>query len=144
MGERQGGFKMALNILNSGRMKAGSGGTGGSKISLTKAIEYAKNRKQFGKPITDFGAIKYKIGDIAMQAFAMDAAIYRNAYNVDLKAVELEAKGLSKAEAKIQAVREFAIECSIIKVKGSVLACYATDEALQIHGGMGYARRNGY
>ncbi len=143
LGERQGGFKMALNILNSGRMKAGSGGMGGSKMSLTKAIEYAKSRKQFGKPISDFGAIKYKIGDIAMQAFSIDAAVYRNAHNVDSKYKELISSGLPYAEAKIQAVREFAIECSIIKVKGSELACYATDEAIQIYGGMGYAAETG-
>lgn len=143
LGEREGGFKMALNILNSGRMKAGAGGVGGSKSLLDKAVEYAIDRKQFGKSIAEFGAIQYKIGDIAMKTFAVDAAVYRNAQNIDRKAAEFEAKGLSKAEAKIQAVREFAIECSIIKVKGSDLACYATDEVLQIHGGMGYAVETG-
>ncbi|MEZ4885270.1 MAG: acyl-CoA dehydrogenase family protein [Chitinophagales bacterium] len=143
LGEREGGFKMALNILNSGRMKAGSGGVGGCKFSLTKAVEYAINRKQFGKSITEFGAIQYKIGDIAMQTFAMDAAMYRNSHNIDLKTQEFETAGMPSSEAKIQAVREFAIECSIIKVKGSVLACYTTDEVLQIHGGMGYAVETG-
>ncbi len=143
LGEREGGFKMALNILNSGRMKAGTGGVGGCKFLLDKAVEYATTRKQFGKAIAEFGAIQYKIGDITMKTFAMDAAIYRTARNIDLKAAEFEAAGMSSGEAKIQSVREFAIECSIIKVKGSDLACYATDEVLQIHGGMGYAVETG-
>ncbi|MFK7908198.1 MAG: acyl-CoA dehydrogenase family protein, partial [Chitinophagales bacterium] len=143
LGKREGGFKMALNILNSGRMKAGSGGVGGCKFLLDKAVEYGVSRKQFGKSITEFGAIQYKIGDIAMKVFAADAAIYRTARNIDHKAQAFEAGGMPTSEAKIQAVREFAIECSIIKVKGSDLACYAADEVLQIHGGMGYAVETG-
>lgn len=143
LGQRQEGFRMALNILNGGRIKAGAGGIGGAQFSLTRAVEYAVGRRQFGKPIADFGAIQYKIGDIAMRAFASEAALFRTADNIDRKEAELTAAGLPESEAKALAIREFAIEASIIKVKGSELACYATDEAIQIHGGMGYAQETG-
>lgn len=143
LGEREEGFKIALNILNTGRIKLGAGGVGGAKFSLTKAVQYALNRRQFGKPIADFGAIKFKIGDIATKAFALEAAVYRTGYNIDLKTNAFLASGMEESKAKLLAVREFAVECSILKTKGSDLACYATDEALQVHGGMGYAVETG-
>ncbi|MCB0585958.1 MAG: acyl-CoA dehydrogenase family protein [Phaeodactylibacter sp.] len=143
LGERQEGFRMALNILNGGRMKAGAGGIGGAQFSLTKAVQYAIERQQFGQPIANFGAIQYKIGDIAMQAFANEAALFRTADYIDRKEIELKAAGLPENEAKVKAIREFAVEASIIKVRGSDLACYATDEAIQIYGGMGYAQETG-
>ncbi len=143
LGKRQEGFKIALNILNGGRIKAGAGGVGGAQLSLARAVQYAVERRQFGKAIADFGAIQYKIGDIAMQAFANEAALFRTAHNIDCKEAELKAAGLPENEARAGAVREFAIEASIVKVKGSELVCYATDEAIQIHGGMGYAQETG-
>ena len=79
---------MALNILNGGRLKAGSGGTGGAENSLNRAIQYTKERKQFGKSISDFGAIQYKIGNIAMQIFAVEAAAFRIADLIDKKEAE--------------------------------------------------------
>ncbi|MCB9294903.1 MAG: acyl-CoA dehydrogenase family protein [Lewinellaceae bacterium] len=143
LGKRQEGFKMALNILNGGRIKAGAGGIGGAQFSLSKAVQYAVERQQFGQPIAGFGAIRYKIGDIAMRAFANEAALFRTADCIDRKEAELKAAGLPESEAKVQAIREFAVEAAIIKVKGSELVCYATDEAIQIHGGMGYAQETG-
>lgn len=143
LGKRGEGFKMALNILNTGRIKLGAGGLGGAKFSVTKAIKFALERHQFGQPIADFGAIKYKIGDITTKAYALDSAVYRTGYNIDLKTGEFQALGISEGEAKLRAVREFAVECAILKTKGSDLACYATDEVLQVHGGMGYAVETG-
>lgn len=143
LGERGAGFKIALNILNTGRIKLCAGGLGGGKFSISKGIEYALERKQFGKAIASFGAIKYKIGSIVTQAFAVDAAVYRTGRNIDLKAVAFLKQGQKDAESKLNAIREFAIECAILKVKGSELACYATDEVMQIYGGMGYATEMG-
>ena len=143
LGSRQEGFRIALNILNGGRIKAGAGGIGGAQLSLDKAVQYAVERRQFGKPIARFGAIQYKIGDIAMRAFANEAALFRTADYIDRKEAELKAGGMPDSEAKVRAIREFAVEASIIKVKGSDLVCYATDEAIQIHGGMGYAQETG-
>lgn len=143
LGERGGGFKMALNILNSGRLKAGAGTVRGAQFALDVSVAYAKERKQFETSIAEFGAIQYKIGDIATQAFAYDAAVFRICGDLDRKAAELLAAGETSAESKLKAMREYAIEAAIIKVKGTELACYATDEGIQIHGGMGYAVETG-
>lgn len=143
LGKREAGFKMALNILNTGRIKLAAGGVGGAKFSLTMAVKYALERKQFNKKIANFGAVQYRIGEIATRAFALESAIYRTGDNVDKKTAIFEKEGLEKSQAKLKAIREFAIECSLLKAKGSDLACYATDEAMQIHGGMGYAVETG-
>ena len=143
LGERQGGFKMALTILNGGRIKAGAGATGGALHALELGIDYAKTRQQFGKAISEFGVIQAKLGDIATQVFATEAAVFRTADLIDNKIEELVAKGIAANEAKVKAVREFAIEAAIIKVRGSELACHALDEVMQIHGGMGYAFETG-
>ncbi|MFK7935231.1 MAG: acyl-CoA dehydrogenase family protein [Saprospiraceae bacterium] len=143
LGERQGGFKMALTILNGGRIKAGAGAVGGAINAIDRAVKYAKERKQFNVPIASFGAIQYKIGDIAMRIFANHAACFRTADLIDKKMDALKSTGLADGPAKIKAISEFAVEASIVKVKGSELACYALDEAIQIHGGMGYAVETG-
>ena len=143
LGERQGGFKMALTILNGGRIKAGTGAIGGAMNALDRAVKFGKERKQFNVPITTFGAIQYKIGDIAMRIFSNQAACFRTADMIDQKEAALKSKGESDGLSKIKAISEFAIEASIVKVKGSELVCYAIDEAIQIHGGMGYAVETG-
>lgn len=143
LGDREAGFKMALNILNTGRIKLAAGGVGGGKFSLTIATKYAIQRKQFNTPIAEFGAIQYKLGDIASKIFAIESAVYRTGKNIDLKSQVFKNQGLDDSKATLNAIREFAIECAILKVKGSTLACYATDEAMQIHGGMGYAAETG-
>lgn len=143
LGERQGGFKLALTILNGGRIKAGAAGLGGAEFALELATKYAKERKQFGKSISDFGVIKAKLANMAVQIFAAEAALFRTVDMVDKKETALKAQGLTKSEAIIQATTEFAPEASIVKVKGSDIACYAIDEAMQIYGGMGLSVETG-
>lgn len=143
LGERQGGFKMALNILNTGRIKLAAGAIGGAKMALTKAITYANSRKQFNQSIGSFGAIQHKIAESAVRLFASESAIYRIGKNIDNKYDELVSSGLASAEAKLEAIREFAIECAIMKVHGSEVVTYVVDESLQVHGGMGYAVETG-
>ncbi len=143
LGDRNGGFKIALNILNTGRIKLAASTTGGCKLSIDQAVTYAKQREQFDTPIANFGAIKHKIGQMAVLTYAAEAALYRTGHNINLKTEEFLSQGKSENESKLKAIREYAVECSLLKVKCSENLDYAIDECLQIHGGMGYSAELG-
>jgi len=136
---RGNGFKIAVNILNIGRIKLGIAVIGGSKGSLNSAINYANERKQFGFSIATFGAIKYKLAEMATRIFASETANYRAGQNIDDAIEDLKAQGLGDAEAKLKALEQFAIECAIMKVHSSEVLDYVVDESLQVYGGMGYS-----
>lgn len=139
LSSRGNGFKIAVNILNIGRIKLGIAVVGGSKGSLNNAINYANERKQFGVSIASFGAIKYKLAEMATRIFASETANYRAGQNIDDAIEDLKAEGLGDAEAKLKALEQFAIECAIMKVHSSEVLDYVVDESLQVYGGMGYS-----
>jgi alkylation response protein AidB-like acyl-CoA dehydrogenase len=136
---RGNGFKIAVNILNIGRIKLGIAVTGGSKGIIDLAVKYANERKQFGVSISSFGAIKHKIAEMAIKVYASETANYRAGQNIDDAIEALKAQGLNDAEAKLKALEQFAIECAIMKVHSSEVLDYCADEGLQIYGGMGYS-----
>ncbi len=136
---RENGFKIAVNILNIGRIKLGAGGIGGMKETINLSTQYAKERKQFKQPIANFGAIKYKLATMATKTFVTETLSYRAGQDIDDKTDALVAGGMEKNEAKLKGIAQFAIECSISKVHGSEVLAYIVDEGVQIYGGMGFS-----
>src|SRR5580698_3381567 len=138
LGEIGRGHIIAFNILNIGRLKLGAFACGGAKEVLRVSLNYAKERKAFGKSIAEFGLIQHKLAEMAIRIFATESATYRV---VGLIQSQLEGFSWDQPDAartELKAVEEFAAECSYIKIFASEMLDYVTDEAVQIHGGYGY------
>jgi len=139
LSERGNGFKIAVNILNIGRIKLGVAAVGGSKEVINNAIRYSNERKQFKIPISQFGAIKHKLAEMALKVYASETASYRAGQNIDDLIEDFKGQGMEDGPAKLKALEQFAIECAIMKVHGSEALDYVVDEGVQVYGGMGYS-----
>ena len=129
LGEIGRGHIIAFNILNIGRLKLGAFACGGAKEILRVSLKYAQERKAFGKSIAEFGLIQHKLAEMAIRIFATESATYRVVGLIDAELA---------VQSELKAVEEFAVECSYIKIFGSEMLDYVTDEGVQIHGGYGF------
>jgi alkylation response protein AidB-like acyl-CoA dehydrogenase len=131
------GHKVAFNILNLGRVKLGTRNTAGIRLALDQSIGYARERRQFGRAIGEFGLIKQKLAEMTVRCFVCEAMVYRTLGDVDRA---LEGVDPVDTAGALKAIEAYAVECSINKVATSEALAYAVDEAVQVFGGNGYSR----
>ena len=139
LGEIGKGHQIAFNILNMGRLKLGAGCVGGSKYLIAEAVRWAKDREAFGHKIADFGMIKEKLGEMVVKTFAAESIAYRTAGMIDQLLEGVEQSSPEAGKQILEALQQYAVECSILKVVGTEFLHFVADETVQIFGGYGFS-----
>ena len=139
LGKRGEGFRIALNILHMGRIKLGANVIGSAKTAINQSVRYANERKQFNCLISQFGAIKHKLAEQVIRTFATESSVYRASQALDDAIDYYVSNGDDKGRNTMEAFNHFAVEAAAMKVFGSESLDYVVDEAVQIHGGMGFS-----
>ncbi|CAM4140867.1 acyl-CoA dehydrogenase family protein [Gillisia limnaea] len=139
LAERGDGFKIAMNVLNIGRIKLAGACLDAQRRVIDGSVKYANERVQFNTAIAKFGAIKLKLAEMATAAYAGESAVYRASKNIEDRIALRVEEGNSHSEAELKSVEEYAIECSILKVACSEDIQHCSDEGIQIFGGMGFS-----
>jgi len=135
LGEVGKGHKIAFNILNIGRFKLAAGCTGGAKLALRAAVQYGSARTAFGRPVTDFGLVRHKVGEMAIRIYAAESMVYRTAGMIDRNLADAD---LRDTAAVLKRIEQYDVECSMLKVWCSEMLDYVVDETVQVHGGAGF------
>jgi alkylation response protein AidB-like acyl-CoA dehydrogenase len=138
LGEIGRGHIIAFNILNIGRLKLGPGALGGAKNILAISLQYAKQRKAFGRAIAEFGAIQHKLAEMAIRIYATESMTWRVVGLIENRLHALRSAHADNSQREMKALEEYAAECSMVKVYASEMLDYVVDEGVQIHGGYGY------